>query len=454
MNETFASDIAYSIKALDMGNIQISIKEILSSFLSQLKEIKTYDIPILQTNENEVFIGDIEFDFNDMVNIVFYQKNIDVDNLSENDIKKIKDFWNNYIASEEFVKRMSKLVNQFRDMALKKQNVDKLRIKGIGYYFENLKTILRNLQLCYNKIINSKKTIISFTLPISIKKRVVELIYKEAPITAKPDQKINFILDKINEYSLSAAITKDNVYEIIQQAREAKQVKKAKEQEARAERQKQTQKPKSNYPRPLFKGSYKNSKGLTRVINKIFSKPTGYYNIAAYPQTKFAESLNFEFHDGIDNKYFVKPLFDLANELGQLFSSTESLLKHLRIDSEILKTKKATQKNIFLNFYLLDKKLSDFFYKFFLDIKNNGIYYTFNKAYAFYNMVYKITNVYKNSVYNNISNYYTSAKDFLAKSKANMEKIVYFLDSIGINLSGMFVNIDREKRKLESKIKA
>mgnify|MGYP001014122039 CR=1 FL=1 len=88
----------------------------------------------------------------------------------------------------------------------------------------------------------------------------------------------------------------------------------------------------------------------------------------------------------------------------------------------------------------------------FVYIKAHGIYYSINKAIAFYNMTNKISDVLKETIFNSLSNLYNAQKEFLHKSGTDPEKIAYFLDMVSVELSGLFMNINREKAKLEKRL--
>lgn len=448
MRDAYIADIGFFVKSVENGTLKNCIKDILTSILQQFKEIKSYDSDIIKEEETSKLIGNIEFDFNDMVNIVLNYKQLDIDKISTNDIKKIKEFWENYLDNEKFLEQTKRFVFSFVDELVKNPKSDKLKIKGIGFYFENFHKLLTNLKLCYNYVINVNRKFVELKLTFEERIRVIELLNLEIPLNVKEDLRPKYFKNKLVEYNLDDVISDEEINRVIE--------KDAKEKENRdrieQKREKISEKPKSNYPRPMYKYSIKKSKGIVKIINKLFSKPIGFIEIQGYLGTDFNETLTFDLNDNNKMKgYLIKPFLDISNDIGNIFNNTEKLLMHMNINSSVLKSNKMVQKNIFLNFYLLDKKLSDFFYKFFQDIKNSGIYYKKNKAVAFFKMCHKIVNVFKNNIFNALNNYYNNAKSIISHTGADIEKIVYFFDDISVELSSLFININRYKSALEKK---
>lgn len=450
MKESFTADISFALATVLADDANSGIKEIINSFLAQIKEMRSYDLPFFNTQRVEKMLSDIEFDFNDMANIIVFQNQSSFDNMNVNDQKKIVGFWKKYLDNMDFIKSFKELISQFVPAALQKPSSDNLRVKSVGFYFDNIQTIITNLKLCFHWIINKKSVRLNFILDPQYKKRILEVFYKDAPASNEWTVKADFIKKRIAELALSGVLSPQEVDNALKKAANKANTGTP---DASPKSEVVYEKPKSNYPRPSFKYSFREVKGFARVINKLFSKPTGSYTITAYPGTAITETYNAEINEKeAEKKYFIQPLLQISNELSAILTNTEKLMIHLQITEEVLNSKKITQKNIFTNFYLLDKKIGDFFYRFFVDIKANGIYYSINKAIAFYNMTNKISDVLKETIFNSLSNLYNAQKEFLHKSGTDPEKIAYFLDMVSVELSGLFMNINREKAKLEKRL--
>jgi hypothetical protein len=449
MNDAHLYSVGFVLNVLDAKDYKDAVKSISQSLLLQFKEIKTYNLEILEREEYAKLVRDLEFDCQDLINIALNNKQLTLDVLSQNDINKLKDFWSRYFDNQNFLNTISKLVKDFSDEALIKQKVDKLRIKGIGIYFENFDKIIINLKLIFNAIINSVKKVVPLKLEDDLKSMIFDKLYFNAPVKGDIKTKANYVKSKLKDYYLIGAYTHEEFMETLKHLQKAKQ-----DVEGVIPQKKEMERPKSSYPRAFFKYDFKQAKGLGKIINKILSKPVGSIEIRAYDGTNFSDTLYFEYYEiGNDKKKFIKPLIDTVNEISNIFNNTERLYSHLGITPDVLKTNKVSQKNMFMSFYALDKKVSDFFFKFFTDVKVSGIFYPEKRYEAFLKMCLKILDVFQMSIFKVACDFYQASEAVLKQIGSNIERIAYFSNLIGIEISSTTMSVKRELSGFEENLK-